>query len=216
MNEKIQSALQSIDLTQIILAAAGGLGGLALWGRKRYRAVAEWCKRRTARRKAVCELPERVADIAEALAAMSECDQKMLDMLSSHSQTLQDQNKVLGTIGAMVHGEMELDPTPRFICDNDGSNLNVNMAYARLVGCGRDELMGFGYQRFVASDINQTYMPAFAVASAQHLAFESAINIRKPDGSVIEANVRIVPHPEHTPPAHYWVGVVTAVRQRSV
>ena len=216
MNEKLQSALQSIDLTQIILAAAGGLGGLALWGRKRLRTVVEWRKRRTARRKAVRELPERVAGIAEALSAMSERGQKMLEMLTSHSQTLDDQNKALGAIGAMVHGEMELDPKPRFICDNDGSNLNVNMAYARLVGCGRDELMGFGYQRFVASDINQTHMAAFAVASAQHRAFEGLINIRKPDGSVIEASVRIVPHPENTPPAHYWVGVVTAMRPRPV
>ena len=80
MNEKLQSALQSIDLTQIILAAAGGLGGMALWGRKRFRTVVEWRKRRTARRKAVRELPERVASIAEALAAMSERGQKMLEI----------------------------------------------------------------------------------------------------------------------------------------
>ena len=39
------------------MAAAGGLGGLALWGRKRFRTFVEWRKRRTARRKAVRELP---------------------------------------------------------------------------------------------------------------------------------------------------------------
>ena len=213
MNEKIQSALQSIDLTQIILAAAGGLGGLALWGRKRLRTVVEWRKRRTARRKAVRELPERVADIAEALAAMSERGQKMLDMLSSHSQTLQDQNKVLGTIGAMVHGEMELDPTPRFICDNDGRNLNVNTAYARLVGCGRDELLGFGYKRFIPSNINPGYIEEFDSASKQHRSFERSLRILRPDGTEVLVNVRIVPHPENEPPAHYWVGVVIAARR---
>lgn len=214
MIEKFHAALQSIDLTQIILAAAGGLGGLALWGRKRLRTVVEWRKRRTARRKAVRELPERVADIAVALAAMSERGQKMLDMLSSHSQTLQDQNKVLGTISAMVHGEMELDPTPRFICGNDGENLNVNTAYARLVGCGRDELLGFGYQRFLPSSLNPDYMQTFAEASAKHRSFESTILIRRPDGKVVEAQVRIVPHPEHDPPANYWVGVITSAKVR--
>lgn len=214
MIEKFHAALQSIDLTQIIIAAAGGLGGLALWGRKRLRTVVEWRKRRTARRKAVRELPERVADIAVALATMSERGQKMLDMLSSHSQTLQDQNRVLGTISAMVHGEMELDPTPRFICGNDGENLNVNTAYARLVGCGRDELLGFGYQCFLPSSLNPDYMQTFAEASAKHRSFESALLIRRPDGKVVEAQVRIVPHPEHDPPAHYWVGVITSAKVR--
>lgn len=214
MNEKIQSALQSIDLTQIIIAAAGGLGGLALWGRKRLRTVVEWRKRRTARRKAVRELPERVADIAEALAAMSERGQKMLDMLSSHSQTLQDQNKVLGTISAMVHGEMELDPAPRFICGDDGENLNVNTAYARLVGCGRDELLGFGYQRFATAALNPGYKAGFTEATLQHRSFESLAFFRRPDGKVVEAQVRIVPHPEHDPPAHYWVGVITSAKVR--
>lgn len=212
MIEKFHAALQSIDLTQIILAAAGGLGGLALWGRKRLRTVVEWRKRRTARRKAVRELPERVADIAEALAAMSERGQKMLDMLSSHSQTLQDQNKVLGTISAMVHGEMELDPTPRFICGDDGENLNVNTAYARLVGCGRDELLGFGYQRFATAALNPGYKAGFTEATLQHRSFESLVFFRRPDGKVVEAQVRIVPHPEHEPPAHYWVGIIILAR----
>ena len=212
MIEKLSAALQSIDLTQIILAAAGGLGGLALWGRKRLRTVVEWRKRRTARRKAVRELPERVADIAEALAAMSERGQKMLDMLSSHSQTLQDQNKVLGTISAMVHGEMELDPTPRFICGDDGGNLNVNTAYARLVGCGRDELFGFGYQRFATAALNPGYKAGFTEATLQHRSFESLVFFRRPDGKVVEAQVRIVPHPEHEPPAHYWVGIIILAR----
>ena len=212
MIEKLSAALQSIDLTQIILAAAGGLGGLALWGRKRLRTVVEWRKRRTARRKAVRELPERVADIAEALAAMSERGQKMLDMLSSHSQTLQDQNKVLGTISAMVHGEMELDPTPRFICGDDGENLNVNTAYARLVGCGRDELLGFGYQRFATAALNPGYKAGFTEATLQHRSFESLVFFRRPDGKVVEAQVRIVPHPEHEPPAHYWVGIIILAR----
>ena len=37
MIEKLRAALQSIDLTQIIIAAAGGLGGAALWAQKRYK-----------------------------------------------------------------------------------------------------------------------------------------------------------------------------------
>ena len=113
----------------------------------------------------------------------------------------------------MIHGEMELDPTPRFICDSDGRNLNVNTAYARLVGCGRDELMGFGYQPFIPNELNPGYTTDFNSATEQHRSFERAVRIRRPDGSELLAQVRIVPHPENEPPAHYWVGVVTAVRR---
>jgi len=136
-------------------------------------------------------------------------------VLDSHTKTLDDQNRVLSNISAMIHGEMELDPTPRFICDSDGRNLNVNTAYARLVGCGRDELMGFGYQRFLPNGANPELIADFNTAAEQHRSFERAVRIHRPDGTEVHANIRIVPHPEHEPPAHYWVGVVTAARRNT-
>lgn len=69
-------------------------------------------------------------------------------MLDAHTKTLDDQNRVLGNISAMIHGEMELDSTPRFICDNDGRNLNVGTtAYARLGGAPR-RTAGFATSAF--------------------------------------------------------------------
>ena len=214
MIEKLSAALQSIDLTQIIIAVAGGLGGAALWAQKRYKWFAQWRAKRLKRRSAVRELPERVAGFALTMSALEEQSRKTLQVLEAQDRTLADQSRVLSTISAMVHGEMELDPTPRFICGNDGENLNVNTAYARLVGCGRDELLGFGYQRFLPSSLNPDYMQTFAQASAKHRSFESALLIRRPDGKLVEAQVRIVPHPEHDPPAHYWVGVITSAKVR--
>lgn len=212
MNEKIHAALQSIDLTQIIIAAAGGLGGAALWAQKRYKWITTRMAARKARRTTLEELPSRMDAMSALLESVVSQGVKTVGLLEDHTKTLDNQNRVLGTISAMVHGEMELDPTPRFICGNDGENLNVNTAYARLVGCGRDELLGFGYQRFVASALNPGYMMAFTEATMQHRSFESPIFFRRPDGKVVEAKVRIVPHPENEPPAHYWVGVITSVK----
>lgn len=214
MIEKFHAALQSIDLTQIIIAAAGGLGGAALWAQKRYKWITTRMAARKARRTTLEELPSRMNAMSALLESVVSQGVKTVGLLEDHSKTLNDQNRVLGTISAMVHGEMELDPTPRFICGNDGENLNVNTAYARLVGCGRDELLGFGYQRFLPSSLNPDYMQTFAEASAKHRSFESALLIRRPDGKVVEAQVRIVPHPEHDPPAYYWVGVITSAKVR--
>ena len=70
MIEKLRTALQSIDLTQITIAAAGGLGGAALWAQKRYKWFAQWRAKRLKRRSAVRELPERVAGFALTMAAL--------------------------------------------------------------------------------------------------------------------------------------------------
>ena len=200
--------LQSLDTTQIFLAAVGSVSAAFLWMKRRYLSITEWRKMREARRLAFNELPDRVSGFADLLSGVSERTDRALSILDAHTKTLADQNRVLSNISAMTYGEMELDPTPRFICDNDGRNLNVNTAYARLVGCGRDELLNFGYQRFVLADLNPTYVNEFEDAVAQHRSVEGTIKIRRPDGTIITASVRIVPHPENEPPAHYWVGIV--------
>ena len=200
--------LQSLDPTQIFLTAVGSAGAVLLWMKRRYLSIAEWRRMREARRLAFNELPERVSDFAKLLDGVCKQSERALGVLNAHTKTLDDQNRVLGNISAMIHGEMELDPTPRFICDNDGRNLNVNTAYARLVGCGRDELLNFGYQRFAPADLNPMYLRDFEDAVTQHRSFEGTIKIRRPDGTVITTSVRIVPHPENDPPAHYWVGIV--------
>lgn len=202
--------LQSLDTTQIFLAAAGSAGAAFLWVKRRYITFAEWREARAARRTALAELPMRVSGFVELLSGVSERTDRALAVLDEQTKTLSDQNRVLSNISAMIHGEMELDPTPRFICDASGRNLNVNTAYARLVGCGRDELMDFGYQRFVTKELNPDYATGFSEASSTHRSFESLLKIRRPDGTVIEASVRIVPHPENSPPAYFWIGVVVA------
>ncbi len=200
--------LQSLDTAQIFLTVVGSAGAVFLWMKRRYISFGEWRKMHEARRLAFNELPARVSEFSRLLDGVREQSEKTLGVLDAHTKTLDDQNRVLSNISAMIHGEMELDPTPRFICDNDGRNRNVNTAYARLVGCGRDELLNFGYQRFVPADLNPTYTNEFKDAVEQHRSLEGTIKIRRPDGTVITTSVRIVPHPEHNPPAHYWVGII--------
>lgn len=202
--------IQSLDMTQIFLAAVGGVGAVFLWMKRRYLSFANWRKVREERRAAFNDLPMRVSGFAELLNGVSERTDRALSVLDAQTKTLADQNRVLSNISAMIHGEMELDPTPRFICDSTGRNLNVNTAYARLVGCGRDELMDFGYQRFLPIDQNPMFMQGFLDAADKHRSFESTLKIRRPDGTLLAAGVRIVPHPENDPPAHFWIGVVVA------
>lgn len=209
----LRDFLQSIDATQILLTLLGSAGAVFLWMKRRYISFSRWRKMRAARRLAFNELPERVSGFAKLLDGVREQSDRALSVLDEQTKILDDQNRVLGSISAMVHGGMELDPTPRFIRDNNGRNLNVNTAYARLLGCGRDELMGFGYQRFIPAELNPTHIDEFESAVEQHRSVEGVVKIRRSNGTIITTNVRIVPHPEDKPPAHYWIGIITATHQ---
>lgn len=166
------------------------------------------------------EMPAVIGKIADNLAQLTESDTRRTAQfiainakLDEHTETLKAQNVALGDIASMSYGQMEQDPMPRFVCDNDGSNRLVNTAYARMVQCGRDELMGFGYNRFIPDKFNPGYFAGFHDAASQHRTFEEEVVFCRPDGSMFMARVRCVPHPEHTPPATHWNGTIRFLRE---
>lgn len=166
------------------------------------------------------EMPSAISKIASSIEALTQSDERRTGQftainvkLDEHTATLQAQNVALGDIASMAYGQMEQDPMPRFVCANDGSNRLVNTAYARMMQCGRDELMGFGYQRFVPEKLNAGYMAAFHDAAKHHRTFEEEAVFCRPDGSMFMARIRCVPHPEDAPPATHWNGTVRFLRE---
>ena len=166
------------------------------------------------------EMPSVISRIAEGLDALTLSDERRTGQftainikLDEHTATLKAQNVALGDIASMSYGQMEQDPMPRFVCDNDGSNRLVNTAYARMVQCGRDELMAFGHLRFIPEKLNPGYMARFEEAARQHHTYEEEAVFCRPDGSMFMARIRCVPHPEDAPPATHWNGVVRYLRE---
>ena len=93
---------QSLDATQIFLTVIGSVGAVFLWMKRRYISFAAWRKAREARRLAFNELPERVSDFAKLLDGVSKQSERTLGVLDSHTKTLDDQNRVLSNISAMI------------------------------------------------------------------------------------------------------------------
>lgn len=184
----------------------------------------EWFKTRWAAHKQAREerknVPATVARIAESVETLKESDDRRTAQytairakLEEHTATMNAQNVALGDIASMAYGQMEQDPTPRFVCDNEGSNRLVNTAYARLLHCGRDELMQFKYQRFIPERLNPGYMTGFYECSKQHRTYETEVVFQRPDGSMCLVRVRLVPHPEEAPPATHWNGTARFLRE---
>lgn len=212
--------IQSLDWSNIVLGLiVTGLTAAGVWARKRRKYIAAWRAARRERAEAMRHLPARVLDISRNVQSLADSNgQTALQFAAIHeslkgqASTLERQNQMLADISAMAHGQMELDSVARFVCDEFGGNRYVNTAYARLVGCGRDELDGFGYQRFITSALNPGFMDGFNDAAEHHRTYDSECTIQRPDGTRFVAKVRVVPHPEDVPPATHWNGMIVFLR----
>ena len=208
--------IQSLDWSSITLGLIlAGISALALYIRKRRKRIAAWWKARQEHRRAVRQLPMSLMEARDNFKTLVDSNMRTTlqftaidEQLKGQTTTLESQNVMLADITAMAHGRMELDTKPLFVCDNTGRNRYVNTAYARMVGCGRDELTGFGYYRFIPNSLNPTYLTGFATAALQHRTFEEVLIMVRPDGTKFACRIRIVPHPEDVPPATHWNGTL--------
>lgn len=213
--------LQSLDWSAIVLGLIlAAISWAALKLRKRRKDIKKWFEQRREHSDAIRALPARFGDINKSLTTLVENNGRTTlqftsinEKLQRHGEVLESQNLMLADISAMSRGQMELDGTPRFVCDNDGKNRYVNTAYARMLGCGRDELDGFGYQRFIPAAYNPGFVEGFFEAAKQHRAYEAECMLVRPNGTRFTAKVRIVPHPEDVPPATHWNGLLQYIRE---
>ena len=213
--------IQSLDWSSITLGLIlAGISALALYIRKRRKRIKAWWAERRAHSAALRQLPMSLMEARDNFRTLVESNARTTlqftnidEQLKSQTATLHSQNVMLADITAMAHGRMELDSKPLFVCDNTGRNRYVNTAYARMVGCGRDELTGYGYYRFIPTALNPTYLTGFATAALQHRTFEEVLIMVRPDGTKFAARVRIVPHPEDVPPATHWNGMLVFLHE---
>lgn len=62
-----------------------------------------------------------------------------------------------------------------FSCSTEGKNLWVNRTYARFLGCGVDELLGYGWKKFIRTDELERYNKAWRSAFDDGCEFEETV-----------------------------------------
>lgn len=112
----------------------------------------------------------------------------------------------LGSVQALGLAQFHRSRVAMFVCDNTGFNIDANDAYADIVGCNRDELLGFGYRTFLGQN-SAEYLAGFAAAAAGHYVFQGEVALR--DGKRLQ--VHMIPHPREKGPATHWVGTVKEI-----
>lgn len=72
----------------------------------------------------------------------------------NHGTSIKDSVNRIDSKLSIIEAEMTISNdnghNPLFKCNKKGFNLAVNRSYCRLIGCSKDELMGFGWKRFTA------------------------------------------------------------------
>lgn len=62
-----------------------------------------------------------------------------------------------------------------FSCTTEGKNLWVNRTYARFLGCGVDELLGYGWKKFIRTDELERYNKVWRSAFDDGCEFEETV-----------------------------------------
>ena len=99
------------------------------------------------------------------------------------------------------------DEIGRFHCNAFGETTYVNQLYARWLGVGKSELMGWNYLNFVHPDDVDRVRQHWEVCRSEHRQYRSRHRLVAADGEVFEVEVVATPIPESAP-IKRWIGSI--------
>ena len=195
------------DILTLGITASGIAGTWWLWGRK-------WYVKRKQEREAIVFAAMSVPKMVEeqekqsrSLESLQGRDAGITAQFAALHGRLDTQDASLDEIKLRIAGAWDSDPVAQFVCDNDGKNVDVNQAYADLVGVDKRRLTGWGFKNFVV-DADDGYIEEWLSCVRDHRIFEREAKMRNAAGAQFSALVRAWPQPEQ-PPARAWHGYIT-------
>lgn len=125
-----------------------------------------------------------------------------------------DVENLAGAVGLLalhVRARSDIDiETAQFESAADGSNTYVNLTYARWLGVGKAELLGWGWINFVHPDDRIRVRKEWDACRAEHRKYNIRFRMLDAGGEPFEVDVLATPIPD-APPAKSWIGVIRRV-----
>lgn len=78
-----------------------------------------------------------------------------------------------------------------FYCDLEGRNVWVNRTYARFIGCGVDELLGFGWKKFIRTDELERYNKIWRTAFQDGCEFDETVEFLTVEHQKIRLHISV-------------------------
>lgn len=100
--------------------------------------------------------------------------------------------------------------TAEFESAVDGSNTYVNQTYARWLGVGKNELLGWRWLNYIHSEDVQSVREEWGMCRAQHRPYRQHYRMVAANGTEFNVETICIPVPD-APPAHSWVGTIRKI-----
>lgn len=108
-----------------------------------------------------------------------------------------------------ARGDINIEAA-EFESGQDGSNTYVNQTYARWLGVGKAELLGWGWVNFVHPDDRDGVRREWDLCRTEHRVYNRRHRMRTSDGDELLVDTIATPVPD-APPAKQWIGVMRRV-----
>lgn len=203
----LREFISQLDLTQILLFVVTTVGGaLLVWYRKR---LAEWKKFWRGVLDGLHSIPELKADMKGIRYYVApNGGGSLVDSVKRTEATISTLAEQVDLVAQTIWAENDSDDAiGRFHCNDAGENTYVNQLYARWLGVGKSELLGWNYLNFVHSDDVDRVRRHWETCRAEHRRYRIRHRIVAADGEIIEVEVTATPIPESAP-AKRWIGSI--------
>ena len=203
----LQNFLSQLDLTQILLFVVTTVGGaLLVWYRKR---LAEWKKFWRGVLDGLRSIPELEADVKGIRYYVApNGGGSLMDSVKRTETAVGALTEQVDLMTQTMWAENDSDDDiGRFHCNGAGENTYVNQLYARWLGVGKAELLGWNYLNFVHSNDVDRVRRHWDLCCAEHRQYRIRHRMVAADGEIIEVEVIATPIPEAAP-IKRWIGSI--------
>ncbi len=191
------SSMYQVDITAAVIFVLTTLGSFALyWYRKRIR---KWRLFWRSIIDGVRSLPELQALVADGGSGT------LRDSIHRTEAAINSLTEQVDIIVQTMWAENDADDNVgRFHCNGNGQVTYVNQLYARWLGVGKIELMGWKYLNFIHPDDVDRFRHYWELCRSEHRQCRTNYRLVSVDGSTIYVDLIATPIPENAP-AHRWV-----------
>ena len=203
----LREFLSQLDLTQILLFVLTTVGGaLAVWYRKR---LAEWKKFWRGVLDGLRSIPELKADVKGIRHYVApNGGGSLMDSVKRTETAVGALTEQVDLVVQTMWAENDSDDEiGRFHCNGAGENTYVNQLYARWLGVGKAELMGWKYYTFIHPDDLDRVRRHWELCRSEHRQYCIRHHMVAADGEIIEVEVIATPIPEAAP-IKRWIGSI--------
>lgn len=205
--QMLENFLSQLDLTQILLFIVTTVGGtLLVWYRKR---LAEWKTFWRGVLDGLRSIPELEGDVKGiCYYVASNGGGSLMDSIRRTEAAVSTLSEQFDLMTQTMWVENDSDPDiGRFHCNSHGENTYVNQLYARWLGVGKAELMGWNWLNFIHTDDTDRVSHHWDLCRAEHRQFRTRHHMVAADGELIEVEMVATPIPEIAP-AKRWIGAI--------